>query len=70
MVFECGATESAVEPHTVPVQASTVLVPVARPKAWPKFPESFVIVEIVPLDEVHLAEANVSTVLPLNVPRA
>src|SRR5277367_3021700 len=70
IIGSAGTIVSAVEPQIVPVHALIVAEPTARPKATPRFPESFDMVMTGVFDELHVTEAKFCVLLSLNVPVA
>jgi hypothetical protein len=70
MIGSAGTTVIAVEPQIVPAHALIVAEPTAKPKATPRFPESFDMVMTGVFEELHATEAKVCVLLSLNVPVA
>jgi len=63
-------TPRVVDPQIDPVHALTVVEPFATQVATPWLLESLEIVAMVLLEELHVTEAKVCVLLPLNVPVA
>ena len=70
IIGSAGKIVRVVEPQIVPVHALIVAEPTAKPKATPRFPESFDMVMTGVFDELHVTEARVCVLLSLNVPDA
>ena len=65
-----GATLAVVEPHSDPAHALMIAVPGAKAKAVPVLVASSAMGTAALFDELHVTEASVRVVLPLNVPVA
>ena len=63
-------TVAVVEPQIEPVHAVTVVVPVVRPSAKPRSPESLEMLATAVLEELHVTEARVCVPLSPKVPFA